>query len=256
MFKLREKRGLSQEALAEKLDTTRQAISKWENDQGYPETEKLLLLGNIFDVSIDYLLKNTEDKSNNRDDGYYVSREMAEGYLLATRKIANYIALGFFFIVLAFLPYFIFKHEPTTYTILIIISITLATGMFVLGGLLEESRFKILKQERLVFDYHFLQELNDRYDHLKKKCAAVLIFGICFSIAGIIPFLLEDKVIEAGTLTMYYPFSIVVIAIGIYLFIRTVTMLEAYKLLAHNEEYTSKLNFKLRRILRKKIDEL
>ncbi|MGC3792448.1 helix-turn-helix domain-containing protein, partial [Priestia aryabhattai] len=59
LFKLRKEKGLSQEALAEKVNTTRQAISKWENGQGFPETEKLLMLGNIFEVSIDYLLKDT-----------------------------------------------------------------------------------------------------------------------------------------------------------------------------------------------------
>ena len=36
LFKLRKERGLSQEALAEQLGTTRQAVSKWENHQGYP----------------------------------------------------------------------------------------------------------------------------------------------------------------------------------------------------------------------------
>ena len=57
LFKLRKERGLSQEALAEQVNTTRQAISKWENNQGFPETEKLMLLSNIFEVSIDSLLK-------------------------------------------------------------------------------------------------------------------------------------------------------------------------------------------------------
>lgn len=57
LFKLRKEKGFSQEALAEKLNTTRQAISKWENNQGYPETEKLLMLSNIFELSVDDLLK-------------------------------------------------------------------------------------------------------------------------------------------------------------------------------------------------------
>ena len=39
LFKLRKEKGLSQESLAEQLNTTRQAISKWENNQGYPETD-------------------------------------------------------------------------------------------------------------------------------------------------------------------------------------------------------------------------
>lgn len=39
LFKLRKEKGFSQETLAEKLNTSRQAISKWENGQGFPETE-------------------------------------------------------------------------------------------------------------------------------------------------------------------------------------------------------------------------
>lgn len=58
IFKLRKEKGISQEALAEQIGTTRQAISKWENNQGFPETEKLLQLSNIFEVSTDYLLKD------------------------------------------------------------------------------------------------------------------------------------------------------------------------------------------------------
>ena len=47
LFKLRKEKGLSQEALAEQIGTTRQAVSKWENNQGFPETEKLLQLSLI-----------------------------------------------------------------------------------------------------------------------------------------------------------------------------------------------------------------
>ena len=55
LFKLRKEKGLSQEALADQLGTTRQAVSKWENNQGYPETEKILQLSQLFGVSTDYL---------------------------------------------------------------------------------------------------------------------------------------------------------------------------------------------------------
>lgn len=75
IFKLRKERGLSQEALAEQIGTTRQAVSKWENNQGFPETEKLLQLSNIFEVSIDFLLKEEKSAENSADGrGYYVSR--------------------------------------------------------------------------------------------------------------------------------------------------------------------------------------
>ena len=71
LFKLRKEKGLSQEALDEKINTTRQAISKWENGQGYPETEKLLMIGNIYGVSMDKLLKESFVPSNGKESGYY-----------------------------------------------------------------------------------------------------------------------------------------------------------------------------------------
>ena len=56
LYKLRKAQGFSQEALAEKLHTSRQAVSKWENDNGYPETEKIILISKLFQISLDDLL--------------------------------------------------------------------------------------------------------------------------------------------------------------------------------------------------------
>lgn len=60
---LRKSKGITQEELADKLGISRQSVSKWENGETYPETDKLLLLCDIFNVSLDELLK--EDLSNN-----------------------------------------------------------------------------------------------------------------------------------------------------------------------------------------------
>ena len=53
---LRKDRGLSQEALAELLDVSRQAVSKWEQGEGYPEVEKLLYLAQTLNISLDALM--------------------------------------------------------------------------------------------------------------------------------------------------------------------------------------------------------
>ena len=58
---LRRKRGMSQDVLAEKLDVSRQAVSKWERDEAIPETEKIIRLAQEFQVSIDYLLVSKEE---------------------------------------------------------------------------------------------------------------------------------------------------------------------------------------------------
>ena len=54
--RLRKENNLSQEQLAEKLNVSRQAISKWEANKAYPDIENLILLRKIFDVTLDDLI--------------------------------------------------------------------------------------------------------------------------------------------------------------------------------------------------------
>lgn len=60
IYYCRKKAGLSQDGLAELLDVSRQAISKWENGEAMPETAKLPVLAKAFGVSIDWLLSEEE----------------------------------------------------------------------------------------------------------------------------------------------------------------------------------------------------
>lgn len=56
--KLRSREGLSQDALAELLNVSRQAVSRWERDETMPETEKVVRISDHFHVTTDYLLKD------------------------------------------------------------------------------------------------------------------------------------------------------------------------------------------------------
>ena len=62
---LRKVRQLSQEELAEILDVSRQAVSKWEQGIGYPEVEKLLLLSSKLSVSLDSLMETEIAQKSN-----------------------------------------------------------------------------------------------------------------------------------------------------------------------------------------------
>lgn len=65
IIKLRKSNGWSQEELAEKLDLSRQAISRWENGTALPDANNILQLSKIFGVTSDYLLN--EDYSDDGD---------------------------------------------------------------------------------------------------------------------------------------------------------------------------------------------
>ena len=61
----------TQEQLADILGVSRQSISKWESDIAYPETDKLIELGKLFDCSMDYLLKEeTTEKDGVQTSGF------------------------------------------------------------------------------------------------------------------------------------------------------------------------------------------
>lgn len=71
IFYCRRKAGLSQEALAEVLGVSRQAVSKWETGDAVPEISKLLSLAKTFEVTTDWLLSEEEPEEENASTNYY-----------------------------------------------------------------------------------------------------------------------------------------------------------------------------------------
>ena len=98
---LRKKALLSQEELAEKLDVTRQTISKWELGQSKPDIDKLQMMSKLFEVDVNTLtnedisledkVETKEDKNNKKEDG--------------DRKFILYILIIIFIASLALLSY-------------------------------------------------------------------------------------------------------------------------------------------------------
>ena len=109
IVRLRKKNGWSQEELAQKMNVSRQAVSKWESAQTIPELEKILQLGALFGVTTDYLLKDDmeleEFTSETIDSGVrQISIEEAGTYLVQSRESAKRIAVGTFLCVLSPIP--------------------------------------------------------------------------------------------------------------------------------------------------------
>lgn len=63
--KIRKDNNITQEGLADRLNVSRQAVSKWESGTAYPDTEKLIQISKIFNVSLDELINDNVEKNNN-----------------------------------------------------------------------------------------------------------------------------------------------------------------------------------------------
>ena len=252
LYKLRKEKGLSQEALAEKVGTTRQAISKWENGQGFPETEKLLQLSNALEVSIDFLLKDEKTRRDADERGFYVSREMAAGFLASERKLCRFLGAAYLSWALAGVPYTLFAEAPAWRCFGMAVCAAAGIVFLVLGMFSGEERYKILKEEPLLFDYEYRRELSNTYAVQKKKYTAVAIPCTVLFVIGIL--------ILALTASGYFPWSayhsvvFLCFAIGLFGFVNAAGMMEAYELLVENERHTARLSFRLKRKLREKID--
>ncbi|MBR2036426.1 MAG: helix-turn-helix transcriptional regulator [Agathobacter sp.] len=95
IYKLRKNSGLSQEQLAEKLNVSRQAISKWESGTAVPESEKLVTISNYFGVSVDYLLKDDEeDKGKDTDSIVEEKPKMIAGIIICIAGIVSMVIWG------------------------------------------------------------------------------------------------------------------------------------------------------------------
>lgn len=65
LYQLRKQKGLSQEELANRLNVSRQTVSKWEVGDSTPDMEKLIAISDLFDVSLDKLVMGKEDEPQN-----------------------------------------------------------------------------------------------------------------------------------------------------------------------------------------------
>ena len=77
---LRKEHGMSQEQLAEKITVSRQAVSKWELGESLPDTDNVVQLSDIFDVSTDYLLRDTVKQETDVPIVQATSRKITNSY--------------------------------------------------------------------------------------------------------------------------------------------------------------------------------
>ena len=109
IVRLRKQVGWSQEELAEKMNVSRQSVSKWEATNSIPDLKKIIMLADIFEVTTDYLLKDDVEISENISGGLerntiQISLEAAMKYTESKIKIARLVAKGVFLCIISVVP--------------------------------------------------------------------------------------------------------------------------------------------------------
>lgn len=114
LLTLRKANDMTQEQLAEKLDVSRQSISKWESGQATPELEKIVAMSAVFNVTTDYLLKSSEiDDLSIKTEMLEKQQQMMLGREQKQRQIFGCvmysIAVYFIFFAVYFIGHFYFE---------------------------------------------------------------------------------------------------------------------------------------------------
>lgn len=233
--KLRKEAGLSQEELSYRLGVSRQAISKWERDSGYPETEKIIRMSALFNVSLDYLLNEEtpqQSKQNPDEPGIYVSREMAAGFLAyQKRKMMKIgIAVG---LLVGGLSLSFWDAE---------ISMILFMGIVIVGIILlmsvklADNPYRKIRIERLSFDKTVKAELAAAYADKKKLAHMLNLIGVALIAIG---FLLCPMLVSAELYALdnfIFAFGMVLAGTGAFLCVYISGMVRAFRFLLQNAE--------------------
>ena len=236
--KLRKEAGLSQEELSYQLGVSRQAISKWERDNGYPETEKIVRMSKIFNVTLDYLLneEGTQAPEAAAEQGIYVSREMADGFLLYQKRKYLKIAIAVGIMVGSLALSFMLSDISMLLFMLILIA-----GIVLLFSVkLTDNPYRKLWKEPLLFDKTVKAELNTAYAEKKKFLQLFNLIGIALIALGFLffPLIVPAELLFADTIALAA--GMVVAGIGTFLCIYMSGLVRAYRLLILNEAYQQK----------------
>ena len=141
IVKLRKRNGWSQEELANKIDVSRQAVSKWESASAIPSLEKILQLSELFGVTSDYLLKDEieDEEFVDNTNGLEIKRISIEeaNHYIEQRKLASWrIAVATFLCIISPITLFILGAATTIQNVVINDTLAVIIGFIVLFALI------------------------------------------------------------------------------------------------------------------------
>lgn len=266
---LRKKNGWSQEELAEKLNVSRQSVSKWESAQSIPDLKKILQLSQIFDVSTDYLLKDEletiEFTQGTSDSDFFeqqtedtphfrsVSMEEANAFLSVKAATAPKIALATFLCILSPIPLLVLGvgEEAQVFPISenaaggigmisLLILVAVACTIFISCGA-KTSSFAYLEKDFIELDYGVAGMVEEKKKQYKPVYTKYNIIGTCFCILSLLPMFTCLLFTESDFFMVLSLAALLLsIAIGVFFFVLAGINWESTQKLLEEEDYTRK----------------
>lgn len=268
IINLRKKNGWSQEELGQRLNVSRQSVSKWESMTSIPDLEKIIKMSEIFGVTTDFLLKEememekiTEMDITGRneimqEEGISVpirnmTLDEVNTYLemieKAGAKIARAVSVCILSPITTILLGGMLEYQVISMSedraggigiLVLFLMIISSVATFIMEGM-KLSKYEFLEKENITLEYGaagIIERKREKFEPVFRRC---IVCGVCLCIFSVIPIMIA-LIAEAKEVTFVYCVTLLLgfIAIGVYFFVRAGMVKDSYQKLLEEEEYT------------------
>ena len=206
---LRKQAGWSQEELAQRLDVSRQAVSKWESGQAMPDLDRVVRMSELFGVSTDSLLRDIPEPDRSvQEAARAVTMEEAEAFLSLKKTTADRIAWAVFACVLAPIPLLMLSalaeagglSENVAGAVGIAVLLVLAAGavaVFLSCGIASE-RYEYLEKEPIQAARAVIQMAREQQESSRERYGRWNVAGVSLCILAALPLLIAAMLSESA----------------------------------------------------------
>ena len=236
IIRLRKKNGWSQEELADKMNVSRQAVSKWEAAQTTPDLEKILLLGNLFGVTTDYLLKDElvdEEFVEGVDETPIRKISLAEAndYLEQRKNASVQIAIATLLCIISPILIFLLLAFSECTSIPITENLAVGIGMVALFSLVtiavviyirvgfKNAPYEFLEKEPFETEYGVTGLAREKQKTYRNTYIKYNIFGTCACILSPVPLICAALSGKGLLVMIMLCVTLLTVAIGVMFFI-------------------------------------
>ncbi len=260
IIELRKKNGWSQEDLAEKLDVSRQSVSKWESAQSVPDMGRIVKLSGLFGVSTDFLLKDDMELpvptgGEIVDTGSSlrtVSLEEATAFLRLREYNAPRIAFGVMLCILSpiLLLYLGAAQEYGKIAIsenraggigllLLFVLVGCAVALFVSAGL-RSRPYEYLEHEKIDTLYGVDGMVRERRDRFQPVFSRQLVIGIVLCVVAAIPLFATMIIFDGNEFLAAVSICVMlaIVAMGVFMIVRVSIIWGGFHQLLEEGDYS------------------
>lgn len=267
IIELRKRNGWSQEELADRLDVSRQSVSKWEGALSVPDMNKILKLSEIFGVSTDILLKDELSLSgteviyaDDETDVIRVSMEEASAYLSYKESQSLKIALGVSLCILSPITMLVLEGAREAKKIswsaplceglgmaVLLLLVAAAVALFVTCGL-SGSRYEYLEKEVIDTEYGVDGLVKEKRERYAPIYARQLTIGIILCILAVLPVFVVSAVSnDLFVETAATCFMLAVIALAVFMIVHACIIKGSMDVLLQEGDYSRKAKLESKR---------